>query len=41
MINEVTYCLYVHTLVIQFRDTLAEHFSPHQFGVATSGGVKQ
>jgi len=26
-----------NTLAIRFKDTFAKHFSPHQFGVATSG----
>jgi len=26
--------LVAHTLVIQFKDTFAEHFNPHYFGVA-------
>ncbi len=30
------YQLVVHTSVIQFKDTFAKYFSPHQFGVATS-----
>jgi hypothetical protein len=29
--------LIAHTLIIQFKDTFAEHFSPHWFGVATLG----
>ncbi len=33
-IGEVTYCLVVCTLAIQFRDTFTIHFGPHQFGVA-------
>ncbi len=28
-IGEVTYCLVTHTLVIQFKYTIVEHFSPH------------
>jgi uncharacterized membrane protein len=28
-IGEVTYCLIVYILAIQFRDTLAENFNPH------------
>jgi len=36
-ISEVTYCLVACTLTIQFNDILAEHFSPHQFGVMTHG----
>jgi hypothetical protein len=33
----MTYHLIVHTLAIQFKDTLVKHFSLHQFGVATCG----
>jgi hypothetical protein len=40
IISEMTYCLVVYTLVIQFRDTLMEHFNPHQFGVRTRGGCE-
>jgi len=29
-----------HTLVIQFKDTFAKHFIPHQFGVAMSSKCK-
>jgi hypothetical protein len=36
-INEVTYRLIARTLVIQFRDILTEHFSPHQFGLTIRG----
>jgi hypothetical protein len=28
-IGETTYCLIAHILTIQFKDILAEHFSPH------------
>jgi hypothetical protein len=34
-ISEVIYCLITHTLVIQFKDDLVEHFNLHQFGVIT------
>jgi hypothetical protein len=27
-------------LVLQFKDTFIEYFSPHQFGVTTLGGCK-
>jgi hypothetical protein len=40
MINEAIYRLVIHILVILFKDTFVEHFSPHQFGVAMLGGVK-
>jgi hypothetical protein len=40
MINEVTYCLVAHTLVIQFNDNFMEHLSFHQFGVVTHGGCE-
>jgi hypothetical protein len=40
MISEVTYCLIVHTLAIQFKDTLVKHFSAHQFGVVTRDGCE-
>jgi hypothetical protein len=33
MISEVTYHLIAYILVIQFKNTLIQHFSPHQFGV--------
>jgi hypothetical protein len=36
MIGKVIYHLIARTLVIYFKDTFAKHFSPHQFGVATS-----
>ncbi len=36
MIGKVIYHLVVYTLVIQFKDTFAKHFSPHQ-----GGNVKQ
>jgi putative Ca2+/H+ antiporter (TMEM165/GDT1 family) len=39
-IGEVIYQLIAHTLAIQFKDTFAEHFSPHQFGVAMSSGCE-
>jgi hypothetical protein len=34
-ISEVIYCLITHTLVIQFKDVLVEHFNLHQFGATT------
>jgi hypothetical protein len=37
VIGEVTYHLIACTRVIQFKDTLVENFSPHQFGVAICG----
>jgi hypothetical protein len=37
VINDVTYHLVVHTLVIQCKDTFLEHFNLHQFGVTTCG----
>jgi hypothetical protein len=37
MANAVTYHLIIHTLAIQFKDTLVEHFSLHQFGVMIFG----
>ncbi len=40
MIKEVIYQLVVCTLAIQFKDIFAEHFRPHQFGVAMLGGCK-
>jgi hypothetical protein len=39
-INVVTYHLVAHILAIQFKDILADHFNPHQFGVATYGGCE-
>ncbi len=33
----MTYRLVVCILAIHFRDTLVEHFSPHQFGLTTRG----
>jgi hypothetical protein len=39
-IGEVIYQLIAHTLAIQFKNTFAEHFSPHQFGVAMLGGCE-
>ncbi len=41
MINEVTYHLIAHTLVIQFKGTFAKHFSFHQFGVVTHDGCEK
>ncbi len=38
--SEVTYHSLARTLVIQFKNTLAEHFNPHQFGVLTCGKCK-
>jgi len=40
MIGKVIYHLVAYTLVIQFKDTFAKHFSPHQFGVAMSSKCK-
>ncbi len=40
MIRKAIYRLLVCTLVIQFKNTFAEHFNPHQFGVATLGECK-
>ncbi len=40
VIGEVTYCLVVHTLTIQFKDTIVKHFSPHQFGVVIHDGCE-
>jgi len=37
VINEVTYRLVAHILAIQFKDTLVEHFNPHQFDVTICG----
>jgi hypothetical protein len=37
VINEMTYHLIARTLVIQFRDTFAKHFNPHQFGLTIHG----
>jgi len=37
VIGGVTYHLVAHTLSIQFKDILVEHFSPHWFGVRTCG----
>jgi hypothetical protein len=39
-INEVTYNLVACTLVIQFRDTLVEHFNLHQFDLTICGGCE-
>jgi hypothetical protein len=39
-IGEVTYRSVAYTLAIRFKDILAEHFSPHQFGVTTHGGCE-
>jgi hypothetical protein len=36
VIGEVVYQLVTRTLVIQFKDTFAEHFCPRQFWLATS-----
>ncbi len=33
----VTYHLVAHTLAIQFKNILINHFSLHQFGVVTCG----
>ncbi len=38
--NEVTYRLVAHTLIIQFKEILAEHFNPYQFGITTYGGCE-
>jgi hypothetical protein len=35
MIGEVTYHLVACIIAIQFRDTLVEHFNPHQFDIVT------
>jgi hypothetical protein len=40
MIGEMTYCLVVRILTIQFKDIFIEHFSFHRFGVATHGGCE-
>jgi len=40
MINEVTYCVIVHILTIQFKDTIVKHFNAHQFGVVTHDGCE-
>jgi hypothetical protein len=40
MIGKVICYLVAYTLVIQFKDTFAKHFSPHQFGVAMSSKCK-
>jgi hypothetical protein len=40
MIGKAIYGLVACTLVIQFKDTFAKHFSPHQFGVAMSNKCK-
>jgi len=37
MISRVTYHLVAHTLIIQFRDILTEHFNLHQFGLTIHG----
>jgi len=34
VIRKVIYQLVALTLVFQFKDKFAEHFNPHQFGVA-------
>jgi hypothetical protein len=40
MIGKVIYRLVTHKLVIQCKDTFAEHFNPHQFGAVTLGKCK-
>ncbi len=40
MINEVTYCLVAHTLIIQFKDIFVEHLNPYQFDIMTYGGCE-
>jgi hypothetical protein len=40
MIKKVIYYLVAYTLIIQFKDTFAKHFSPHQFGVVMSSRCK-
>ncbi len=37
MIDEVTYCLVVRTMIIHFRHIFVKHFSPHQFDLSTHG----
>jgi hypothetical protein len=37
VIGEVTYHLVACTMANTFKDTLMEHFSPHQLGVVTRG----
>ncbi|KAL2612792.1 hypothetical protein R1flu_024484 [Riccia fluitans] len=39
-VGEVLYRLVARTLGFQFREALADHFSPLQFGVATRGGCE-
>ncbi|KAL2653713.1 hypothetical protein R1flu_021841 [Riccia fluitans] len=40
VVGEVLYQLVACTLGFQFREALADHFSPLQFGVATRGGCE-
>jgi len=40
MIGKVIYRLVAYTLVIEFKDTFANHFNLHQFGVAMSSKCK-
>ncbi|KAL2634313.1 hypothetical protein R1flu_005792 [Riccia fluitans] len=39
-VGEVLYRLVAHTLGFQFREALADHFSPLQFSVAMRGGCE-
>jgi hypothetical protein len=37
----VIYRLIARTLAIQFKDILAKHFNPHQFGLTIHGGYEK
>ncbi|KAL2628561.1 hypothetical protein R1flu_013247 [Riccia fluitans] len=39
-VGEVLYRLVAYSLGFQFRETLVDHFSPLQFGVAMHGGCE-
>jgi hypothetical protein len=40
VVGEALYQLTSHVLCLQFCETFATHFSPHQFGVAIKGDYK-
>jgi hypothetical protein len=40
VVGEALYRLTSCVLCLQFRETFATHFSPHQFRIATKGGYE-